>query len=267
MSCLEYTLKFVDFCLDNGEYLTILFAKKGWQVIAFEPERKNFAVFERNLASFENIFCISKAVSDVTGKKVPFYISDEHYGIHSLKAFHKTHKFAYQVETVRLDDVLSESQVLSVTFLKVDIEGADFLALKGFDFEKYYPELVMVEFMDERSLPNFNYTHHDVAKYMEKRGYTAFVSEWQPIKEYGREGDSNEPHVWVRCVPYPLDHEPAWGNLIFVPEDAKDKFNITLNLYIKQLKHQERLIMLRNQIKKIPGAKSLYNFITRRLVG
>lgn len=242
-----------------------LFAKKGWRVIAFEPEQKNRAAFERNLAGFEQVSCIPKAVSDVTGDRVPFFVSDEHYGIHSLKPFHGTHRLAaYKVETVRLDDVLAELQVPEVTLLKVDAEGADFLVLKGFDFEKYCPELVMTEFLDERSLVYFGYTHHDVVSYMKERGYTAFVSEWAPIKEYARKGIVGTPHAWLQCVPYPLNHEPAWGNLIFVLDCDKDKFRATLESYLRKVKRAERIVRVRNRIKQVPYAMELYRLIKRR---
>lgn len=225
------------------------FAKKGWRVIAFEPEPRNRAGFERNLAGFDQVSCIPKAVSDVTGDVVPFYVSDEHYGIHSLKPFHKTHRLAFEVETVCLNDVLAELNVSSATLLKVDIEGADFSALKGFDFSKYRPELVMIEFMDERSSKHFGYTHHDVAAYMAEQGYATFVSEWAPIKEYAREGMAVS-HVWLQCAPYPLNHEPAWGNLIFVPTADINKFKATLRAYLNKVKIRER-------IGKIPGAQAL----------
>ena len=241
--------------------VALKFAKKGWPVIAFEPEQKNRAAFERNLANFEKVSCIPKAVSNVTGDKVPFYVSDEHYGIHSLKPWHNTHKLAYEVETVRLEDILTEKQVSEVTLLKIDIEGADFLALKGFDFGKYHPELVMIEFMDERTQPNFGYTHHEVVAYMKERGYSTFVSEWAPIQEYGREGVASASHTWIQCVPYPLNHEPAWGNLIFVPEEDTEKFQATLETYLRQLKKQQQSIWWRSRIKKIPGAKIIYSLI------
>ena len=166
----------VDVGAHHGTF-SYAFAQKGWQVIAFEPEANNYAAFQRNLAGFEKVTCTKKAVSDTTGEKVPFYVSDEHFGIHALKPFHETHRLAYEVETVRLDDVLRDLHIPQVTLLKIDIEGADFLALKGFDFEQYQPELVILEFMDERSSSNFSYTHHDVATYMDKCGYTTFVSE------------------------------------------------------------------------------------------
>ncbi len=263
--CLIYPFKGEKcFLVDVGAHhggVSLAFATKGWKVIAFEPEEKNRAAFLKNSNGYENIVCIPKAVSDSSANMVPFYVSEEYYGIHSLKPFHETHKMAYEVATVRLDEVLEEHNVSEVTLLKVDTEGADFLALKGFDFEKHKPELIMIEFMDERSLVNFDYTHHDAVKYMAERGYVTFVSEWAPIKEYGREGIAGEPHTWLQCVPYPLDHEPAWGNLIFVPEGDQIKFSKTLENYLRALNNPAQLTV-KNIIKKIPGAKALHKILT-----
>lgn len=228
-----------------------LFAKKDWQIIAFEPEKKNREAFERNLAKFPQVTCLAKAVSDVTGQKVPFYVSQEHYGIHSLQPWHSTHQLAYEVETVRLDDILTEMQVTTVTLLKIDTEGADFLAIKGFDFHKYHPELVMIEFMDERTLTNFQYTYHDMVAYMKKYEYVTFVSAWESIQEYAREGVASNSHLWLQCAPYPLKTEPVWGNLIFVPERDQDKFSRTLNTYLNKLKKAQIKHWLRKQIEKI----------------
>jgi FkbM family methyltransferase len=224
------------------------FAQQGWQVVAFEPEPKNRAHCERNLASFEQARCIPSAVSDVAGQRVPFYVSEEHYGIHSLQPFHETHHPTLEVETVRLDTVLAALHIPAVSLLKTDIEGADFLALKSFDFERYQPELVMVEFMDDRSQANFGYTHHDMVAYMQARGYTAFVSEWAPIKAYAREGESSEPHTWLQCVPYPLGHVPAWGNIMFVPHAQATRFEDTLRSYLADLQRTRRQARLQQRI-------------------
>ncbi|NJL86670.1 MAG: FkbM family methyltransferase [Leptolyngbyaceae cyanobacterium SM1_1_3] len=239
------------------------FAQCGWYVVAFEPEQHNFAVLQEKISQLDNIVLISKAVSDTSDSSQAFYVSKEHYGIHSLKPFHKTHRLAYNVETVRLDQVLTELRVSQVSLLKIDIEGADFLALKSFSFDVYRPELVMVEFMDERSKLNFDYTHHDMAQFMNSKGYVTFVSEWEPIKEYGREGVSSNPHVWIQCVPYPLNHEPAWGNLIFVPKENQDKFAKTLENYLKSLKFHKTTMWLRQALKKIPGAAFVYRQIIK----
>ncbi|MGB9498877.1 MAG: FkbM family methyltransferase [Dissulfuribacterales bacterium] len=237
--------------------VSLRFAKKGWRVIAFEPENRNRAIFNKKLQGFMHVSCFDKAVSDVTGDMVPFYVSDEHFGINSLKPFHKTHRQAYNVETIRLDDVLEEMKVHGVTFLKVDIEGADFLALKGFDFEKYRPELVMAEFMDDRSSSNFGYTHHDMAQFMEERGYAVFVSEWAEFDEYGGTDVSINPHKWLQCKEYPIDHEAVWGNLIFVPKGNEGKFKDALDSYVLKMKIRSPFLWCYDQIKRIPGLRKL----------
>jgi FkbM family methyltransferase len=211
------------------------FAIKGWRVIAFEPEPENRKELEKNLSNYKDITIIPKAVSNENGQYVSFYVSSEHWGIHSLKPFHPTHKPTMTVETVRLDTTLRNLSINDVSLLKVDVEGADFLVLQGFDFSKIKPELVMCEFADDRSLPNFGCTHHDIATYMTKKGYRVFVSEWDHIKEYGKKGKKTEPHIFLQCVPYPLKHNPAWGNLIFVRNDRIKDFEEVLHSYLLEL--------------------------------
>jgi len=233
-------------------------------VIAFEAEDNNYRAFTRNLSGFKKVICIPRAVSNVSGQHVPFYVSAEHYGIHSLKPFHNTHKLAYEVETINLNDALTHHKVQAVTLLKIDIEGADFFALQGFDVQKYRPELIMIEFMDDRSLSNFGYTHHEVSDYMKQQGYDTFVSEWEPIKEYAREGVASEAHVWVQCERYPLAHEPAWGNLFFVPEDHSAEFQNTLQRYLASpevIIPPKKAVTLRRWISKIPWSQFICNKI------
>jgi FkbM family methyltransferase len=249
--------------------VSLAFAKKGWSVIAFEPEEINRKEFLKNLSGFDKVVCIPKAISNVEGEKIPFYVSKEHYGIHSIKPFHDTHEFAYEVETTTLNKALQAYNIHSIAFLKIDIEGADFLALQGLDFQQYKPEVVMVEFMDERSKINFNYTHPDMTNYMQSQGYTCFVSEWGKIKEYGRKGINSEPHQWIRCVPYPLPKEakPEWGNLIFVLEKDKSKFEKHLKYYLKSLETNNKAKFINNiklLIKKIPGIQRMINLIKGR---
>jgi hypothetical protein len=73
----------------------------------------------------------------------------------------------YKVETVSLNDLLrSHNAPAEVDYLSIDTEGAEFLILKNFDFEKHTIKLLTVE-------------HNDVASYREdlfsllsSKGYT-----------------------------------------------------------------------------------------------
>jgi FkbM family methyltransferase len=241
-------------------FFTLTFAKKGWRVIAFEPEQQNREKFIANLRGFERVECVPNAVSNVSGQRVPFYVSTEHYGIHSLQPWHPTHKPAYEVETIRLDDVLTQRRIEGVALLKIDIEGADFLALQGFDVERFRPEIVMTEFMDERSRSTFGYTHKDVAEYMIAKGYKAYVSEWTPLTHFAVESDTVPNSEWIRCVPYPLDREAQWGNLIFVRTEDSKKLEWAVETGVKRFNRRMRL---RRLASLIPGARASYRFFAK----
>jgi FkbM family methyltransferase len=196
------------------------FARRGIDIVAFEPHPELFALLKQTYAGQQHVRIVQRAISDKAGV-LPFYTSDEHPGIHSLAAFHPTHKPTVQVEVSTLETELSRMSIRSVAALKIDTEGADLLALRSLNFVERRPELVMVEFMDKRSLEYFGYSHHDMAAFMADQGYETWVSEWAAIEEYGRTGE-DPAHRWLGLSPYSRDRAPAWGNLICVqPEDRR----------------------------------------------
>jgi len=233
----QNSLTMVDVGAQAGDFFRP-FAERGWQVIAFEAAPTTFKELNQKYKSWPGVTCLPTAVSNTTGETVQLYVGPEHWGIRSLKPFHPTHSQVVMVQTTRLDDALVSLKVNKVSFLRIDIEGADFLAIQGFDFQRYQPDFVMCEFKDNRSVKNFGYTHHDVAAYMEKYGYKTYIAEWSPIIEYGRRGVATQdaPH-FIQCVPYPLDHEAAWGNLIFVPKEGVPLFEQGLIEYVKEIGH------------------------------
>ena len=233
------------------------FAQKKWNVIAFEPEDNNRKAFIRNLMEYKKVKVFPFAVSDKEGN-ANFYKSNEHFGIHALKPFHKTHYYANKVKCIRLDNFLKVNLIKKVHFLKIDIEGADFLALKSFDFTKIKPRLIMVEFMDSRTKHIYGYTYADMINYMDKRGYSSFVSEWDKITEYAIEGQKSNQHSWIRCVkPEEINNSPAWGNLIFVPKNDELKFEKKLHEYIIRINNKSKVNILKNFLK--PFSKRLWS--------
>lgn len=208
---------FIDVGANYGAFFAA-FARRGVEVVAFEPHPELFAFLQRKYQHQHHVKIVQRAISDTPGV-LPFYTSAEHPGIHSLAAFHPTHQATVEVEVSSLDLELSRVGVQAIAALKIDTEGADLLALKGCDFAERRPELVMVEFMDARSREYFGYTHHDMAALMGRNGYETWVSEWSSIEEYGR-ADEPADHRWLGFSAYRRDGDPAWGNLIFVrPED------------------------------------------------
>jgi len=108
---------------------------------------------------------------------------------------------------------------------------------------------------------HFGYTHHDMVKYVNQFGYKAYVSEWAHIVEYARKGEEPVAHKFIQCRSYPLGHNIAWGNLIFIPSTKIKQFEHALSEYLKHLKRKKNIEKVRSIFKKLPGIKPLYHFL------
>lgn len=105
------------------------------KVYAFEPERENFKYLSLNTKGLENIEIFEKALWSSEGSKTLYY-SKGNTGGHSLFLYNGR-EAAYEVKTVRLDDVVAEK----VDFIKIDVERSELEVLRGAEkiLEKYRP--------------------------------------------------------------------------------------------------------------------------------
>ena len=255
---------FVDVGANRGTF-TEAFARHGFSVVAFEPHPDLYADLHHRFANDAAVVCVQKAVSDAPGN-LPFYASTEHTGIHSLAPFHPTHRPIGEVAVVTLKDELAALQVASVVALKIDVEGSDLLALRGFDFDRYTPELLMVEFMDSRSLEHFGYTHHDMAAFMSGRGYETWVSEWAPLVDYAREGEES-PHEWRGFHRYSPEGAPAHGNLLFVLPAGEQRLLRAVRRAALQIRIQSARRNARSAIRRIPVLGRTLRAVKQRFQG
>lgn len=200
--------------LDVGAHLggtCLPFVQQDWIVHAFEPNppcRQALLRWADEHGCRDRLHVDARAVSDVPGQREQWYTTGESHGASSMLPFTKGHVESGSVTTVTLRDYCREHGIDRVDFLKIDAEGYDLLCLRGFPFESLKPMCVLCEFED-RKTDLLGYTMHDMAGFLQDRGYHVFVSEWHPILRYGIR------HQWRRLVPYPADCAPdAWGNLL-----------------------------------------------------
>jgi FkbM family methyltransferase len=190
------------------------FAREGWHVIAIEPDPLNRAELVARYGDWPNVRIDPRAVSERDGESVSLYTSDVSSGTSTLAPFHPSHRATTQVETVRLDTLLADDEV--VTVLKTDLEGWDLPALDTFPWGRLRPRAVVCEIEDRKTLP-LGYRYDDLARFLVGLGYVVLTSEWHPVVEYGQQ------HRWrsIRRHPTALADPAAWGNLIAVePSDA-----------------------------------------------
>jgi len=143
-------LKPTDIALDIGAhigYFTLLMAQKCKWVYAFEPEPNNFKLLKSNvkLNKLENIVCYNIAVTESTGL-TKLHLCESNSGMHRIykpKWISKT----TMVRTIKIDDALTLHGGLKVDFIKMDIEGSEFGALKGMEqLLKTNHVIMMMEF-------------------------------------------------------------------------------------------------------------------------
>ncbi len=193
--------------------VTSMFLEKGWSVIAYEPDPSNRASLEKRLSAANRLQLSPCAVSDQATETVALFSSPTSSGISTLSPFHESHTPTTTVKVVTLAEDLRARSVERVDFLKIDIEGYDFFALKGFDWS-YTPRFVLYEFEDRKTV-RLGYSLADSVAFMAGLGYHVVYSVWEPIIEYG------EKHRWrgLFSTP-PADAESCWGNVLAFRDPA-----------------------------------------------
>ena len=191
------------------------FARGGWTVHAFEPDPDNRAVLSQHVAHMENVHVDTRALSDHEEVDVPFFSSEVSSGISGLSTFEETHRERTRVDLIPFSRYCEEKGVTQVDVMKIDTEGFDLFVLKGIPWDRIQPGLIVTEFEDRKSVP-LGYNFHDMAEFLDERGYRVLVSEWFPVVRYGGS------HKWRSFWTYPGElqgAELAHGNIIAVRDE------------------------------------------------
>lgn len=137
----------------NVGYFSLLAAKLAGpegRVYAFEPLPRNIEYLEKHIKinKFENIEVVDAAVSDHGG--------EAHFDLGASSAMgHLAETGGITVRMVALDEMLEAGDIRPPDYIKVDVEGAEYEALKGARklLEKYHPILFLDTHQREAHLP------------------------------------------------------------------------------------------------------------------
>jgi len=127
---------FVDVGANIGFFsLTASLTKLGIEVIAFEPNPKNYAILKENIRAngFENIHCEPLAVSDRAGT-AKFYLNTSDMSASLLPNFQRAFNPAsncVEVQTTTLDDYFDKHFFRNRSVWKIDVEGHETVLLQG----------------------------------------------------------------------------------------------------------------------------------------
>ncbi len=118
----------VDIGAHIGAY-SILAAKKGAKVIAYEADSDNYRFLVKNLRknSLTSVIARNKAVSSKNGT-ITFYVNKKGTGLNSIHAY-SSGLGKSEVASVDLHKVLTENKLDKIDVLKIDTEGAEYSIL------------------------------------------------------------------------------------------------------------------------------------------
>lgn len=207
----------------GAQWGTVLhpYAWSGWLVLAFEPMDDSREKMKERVSAFRNVIVDTRAVSNEVKAGVKFYQGTE-TNVRSLHGAHESEeneRITVEVDVTTLTAALGEHEIDHVMFLKIDVEGHELDVLKGVPWDTMTPVVIAAEY-DNPITVKLGYTHEDILKYLNDKGYQVVISEWEPIVTYG------SGHKWVRYTLDPDDiHPESWGNLFaFANPQDFDRF-------------------------------------------
>lgn len=171
------------FYVDVGCYhprnmsLTARLRNYGWQGLNIDADSRVIEIFEKEMPHMRNV---NVAISDREGD-VRLYrfddpvintISDEQnkhlQNIEKTAGLFTARKDSDFVKASKLSDVIDMCSVENIDFLNLDIEGAEILAINGFNWGKYNPVVVACEIHE---LDLMDIAGNDVVYKMYELGY------------------------------------------------------------------------------------------------
>lgn len=164
------------FYIDLGAYdphtdsVTRHFYDHGWHGINIEPSDDLFPSFERWR---ERDINLKVAVSDAPGE-VTFHQVEGQLGTTTDK-FADRHEAAgllrrsYVVPALTLTQICEQHALREIHFLKIDVEGAEAAAIRGMDFKRFRPWIMVIESCEPNDLSAS--THHEWEDMVLAAGY------------------------------------------------------------------------------------------------
>ena len=161
---------------------TYLLYKKGWRGTNIDLDLDNIRLFNYARPKDNNV---NAAVSDKISE-VDLYFYHDKSPINTLSKEISSYQKAkvtktIKVKTITLNSILNDALLFNnpIDFLSIDVEGVEYKILKNFDFDKFKPKVIVVEYLDTslakleiKNLKIDNVINSDIYKLVVSKGYT-----------------------------------------------------------------------------------------------
>lgn len=104
------------------------------KVYCFEPVKETYNKLKINLKSNVNNITINKGLyNENCTKTINIFPCDEHASIYDINSTLQTSTGSVDIELVKGDDFMQDHNIKNLFLLKLDLEGAEYDALQGFE--------------------------------------------------------------------------------------------------------------------------------------
>jgi FkbM family methyltransferase len=199
---------FVDAGANFGIYTLVaskLVGKTG-RVVAFEPTAQSFAILRQNIAlnGLTNIVTFSMALSEKAGKAWLYHGPDP-----VRNSLGKAPSWAEEAEEVAvesLDNVLGQASIERVDVIKIDVEGAEELVLRGANNTLRTMRPIVIFEINPEASACLDLHAYGASKLLKSLGYEFLI-----IDEQARGNNAKL--------------RPPYFNVVAVPGQAKEEFS------------------------------------------
>ncbi len=104
------------------------------KIYAFEPVKSTFHKLTENVRDYSWIHPIMSGLfKEDCSKEINLFVTDEHSSLYTTQVLSEISNHTQTIKLVRGDSFLVLKNIDSIDFLKLDIEGAEYDALMGFE--------------------------------------------------------------------------------------------------------------------------------------
>lgn len=185
------------------------------KIYSFEPVTATFEKLAENTKSMSCIHTVNKGLfAENCTREINLFTSDEHSSLYDIEGIKDKSGKKERIELIKGDDFIREKKLISVDLLKLDVEGAEYEALKGFDSSLKEGVFKAVQF-------EYGYINITTKKLL--------IDYYLFFKQYGYKVGKIFPQT-VEFREYSFVHEDFIGpNFIAVKETEKELIDLLIS--------------------------------------
>jgi len=225
-----------------------LVTKFGWKSIHVEPVHDNFLRLKKSYSAYPEAILVNKAISPDKGP-IPIHVSSypnlQEWGSDVASVLEaekdrwdklKPDWHTENVETITLTDLAESAEFSHIDVLSIDAEGYDLEVLKTLDFNRFKPELIIIEYGNLRD-EIIEFAHTVSYSVYEDNGQDLFLAPTENVPLSAIQHLINPHFLKVHSAPESLQLLRVKSSRLLTPErfDLPFKINYAQHFYAGDL--------------------------------